>query len=68
MTIFDQYTIDISQFIKSIIYILIGIIVYEMIKKIITGAEKRNTLKKRHHQKRAKTINSLLINIFKYII
>ncbi len=68
MILFNKYEIDISQIIKPIVYILIGVIIYEIIVKILKGAEKKNTLKKRHHQKRAKTINGLIINIIKYVI
>ena len=68
MTLFDKYSIDIYQIIKPIIYIVIGLVIYELFKNIITGAEKRNKIKKRHLQKRAKTINSLIINVIKYVI
>ncbi len=67
MILFDKYEIDILQLIKPLIYIIIGFIVYEIIKRIIVKTEKKS-FKNRHHQKRVKTINSLIINIIRYII
>lgn len=67
MIVFDKYKIDIIQIIKPIIYIVIGFIIYEIIRNIIIKSETKN-YKKKHHQKRVKTINSLIINITRYII
>ncbi len=67
MVILDKYTLDIIQLINPIVYILIGFIIYKIIKNIIIKSENKN-YKKRHHQKRVKTINSLIINIIRYII
>lgn len=67
MVLFGKYEIDIQQLIKPIIYITIGFIIYEIVKRIIIKTEKKN-FKNRHHQKRVKTINSLIVNIIRYII
>ncbi len=67
MVILNKYTIDIIQLINPIIYIIIGFLVYRIIKNIIVKYEQKN-FKKRHHEKRVKTINSLILNIIRYII
>ena len=68
MVLFGKYTIDIIQIIKPFIYIALGIAIYEVAKVILTNSSNKSLLKKRHHQKRIKTLNSLLLNGIKYII
>ena len=68
MVLFDKYTIDLELIIRPVIYIIIGFIVFEIIKNLIKKAEDKSMLKKRHQKKRMKTINSLIINIIRYII
>lgn len=68
MLLFNKYRIDLEIILKPFLYILVGFIIYEVIRKIMISAEKRSKIKKDHHQKRVKTINKLLLNIIKYII
>lgn len=53
---------------SPIFYILLGFLIYEIIRQLIKSAIARNNLKKHHHKKRMNTISSLLINVVKYII
>lgn len=59
---------DLQRYLSPIIYIIIGVLIYEVLKRIITNVLIKKTLKKRHHQKRAQTISTLIINILKYAI
>lgn len=68
MLYFNNVSIKIMSIINSIIYILIGFIIYSIICYLIKRTTNKKILKKRHHQKRANTINSLIINVFKYLI
>lgn len=65
--LFNTFTIDIKQIIYPIIYIVIGIICYYVIKKIVNKMTLNKDLKSPHHQK-ANTIRSVILNIIKYII
>ena len=61
-------TVDLMIIIKPLINILIGYIIFRIIKSIIGKAiDKKQNLKATQKQ-RIKTIGSLLTNIFKYII
>lgn len=64
----NMNNIDIIIVIRPIIYIALGIAVYEIFKMLLLNNSKKSILKKRHHQKRIKTLNSLILNIIKYII
>lgn len=67
--LFDKYTIDIFLILKPIIYIVIGVIVYEFIKNIIKKSGKKSeSLLKTQQSQRVKTVNMLILNIIKYII
>lgn len=68
MTSLDSYKLELIQILKPIVYIAIGFASYEIISTLIKRASEKNLLKKRHHQKRAKTITGLIINIVKYLI
>ena len=75
MNLFNQIQIDLNipeaftPVIHMFVYILLGIIVYRIIKHIANKiASNKKRLKKRHHQKRAETIKSVVLNIAKYII
>lgn len=68
VVLFDRISIDIGLIIRPLIYIIIGFIIYEIFRKLLKNAEKRSKIKKKHHQKRIKTINTLIQNIIKYII
>lgn len=61
--------INLKLIILPLIYIIIGIIVYELIRKIITKLtinNKKYALKK-HQQQRIETLRILILNIVKYI-
>ena len=58
-----------DKIVTSFIYIIIGIIIYELIKSIINktlGFTNRNL--KNHQKQRVTTVKSLILNIVKYII
>lgn len=59
---------NIINIIASIIYIIIGIIIFTIIKRVIIKATTKNKNLKLTQLNRIKTINSLVINIIKYII
>ena len=59
---------DLQKYISPVIYIIVGVLIYEVLKKIIKKASVQKTLKKRHHLKRAQTVSALIINILKYVI
>ena len=67
MVLLEKYAEELMMFVWPIIYILIGLIVYEVLKLIIKNTENR-TFQNRHHQKRIQTISGLSINIIKYVI
>ena len=67
MIFLEKYTGLIVKIILTILYILIGLIIYEMLKRFIEKYGK-NHFSKPHLEKRKKTINRLLLNIIKYII
>lgn len=67
MKIFDIIPIDIKHIIYPVIYIIIGIICYKIVKKIINQALKPAKLKG-HQKQRANTIRIVILNIIKYII
>ncbi|MBP5678460.1 MAG: mechanosensitive ion channel [Bacilli bacterium] len=61
-------TIDLLKIIVPIIYIVIGIIVFQIIKQIIIKTSSSNKKLKITQLQRIKTLKSLIINIIKYII
>lgn len=62
----SKININLSQIILPIIYIVIGIVIYEIIRKIINRMTK--TDKNKDHYQRVQTVKSLILNIIKYII
>lgn len=60
--------IDIIKIILPIIYIIIGIIIFSVIKKIILDSGKNSKKFKVLQNQRVKTLKTLIINIVKYII
>ncbi len=61
-------TIDLSHVIHSLIYILIGILIFQLLKRVINKMVEGKRPLKASQQQRVKTISSLLKNIVKYII
>ena len=69
MTInFFDTKISLYQVINSIIYIIIGIIVFKIIKRVVVKSTTKNKLLKKTQIQRINTIRSLLLNIIKYIV
>lgn len=62
------YTIDIKLIIITIVYILIGVLIFSVFKRIIKKASNRNRFLKAAQKQRVKTISTLTLNIIKYII
>ena len=62
------FKLELKQLLLPIIYIVIGMIIYEIIKKAILKLSARNSRLKKSQQHRLKTVNLLIINIIKYII
>ena len=61
-------SIDLLKIILPIVYIIIGIIVFQIIKQIVVKATSSNKKLKITQIQRVKTLRSLLLNIIKYII
>lgn len=61
-------TIDIFKIVVPIIYILLGIIAFNIIKRIIMKSPKKYKLLKETQLQRIKTIKILILNIIKYLI
>ncbi len=68
INLFDTINIDLKYILLPILYIIIGILVYEVSKRVILNISKKSKLKNRRHQKKADTIREVIINIIKYII
>lgn len=63
------FTIEIKQIFFPIVFIAVGIILYEVIKRTIIRLSERNATKLKQSQvQRVRTVNMLIINIVKYII
>ena len=63
MTILDKYTIDIIKIITPLVYIALGIAIYEIAKTMLMRKSAASLLKKNHHKKRVETVNLLIQNI-----
>ena len=62
-------SVNFMALIKSIIYIIVALIVYEIIRKIVIKGLNRNKKRLNNvHFQRVKTIQNLIISIVKYII
>lgn len=64
---FGEITIDILKIIMPIVYIIIGTIIFKLLKRVINKTTSNTKLKITQLQ-RIKTLKSLLINIIKYVI
>jgi len=65
---FFGVTINIKQFIFPIIYIVVGIIIFRILKKVIMRMGKANKNLKGSQQQRIKTLKTLIVNVTKYAI
>ena len=68
MKLFNKITIDIEQTIFPIIYIIIGFIIYKLLKKLVNNILLKAPKMKKQHQQRANTIRIVILNIIKYSI
>ena len=62
-----EFEFDLLKIIVPIIYIIIGIVVFNIIKQIIMKATSKNTKLRQSQQQRINTLRGLIINIIKYI-
>lgn len=63
------FTIELKKIILPIVFIVVGVVVYGVLKRIITKLSLRNTSKLKGEQlQRIQTVNMLIINIIKYVI
>ena len=63
-----NYSIDLKLIILPIIYIIIGMIVFALIKKIVVKMTTKNKVLKVAQKQRVKTLSTVILNIIKYII
>lgn len=62
-------TIELKHIIFPIIYIIVGMVIYSILRATITKLSLRNTKRLNKEQlQRIKTVNMLIINIIKYVI
>ena len=66
--LFDKVKIDIMQIIYPIIYIVLGMIIYYILKRVIKKITTPKTKISKQHEQKAKTIRTILTSIVKYII
>lgn len=62
------YTINLKLIILPLIYIIIGIIIFNIIKKLILKATNRKRILKVAQKQRIETLSTLILNIVKYIV
>lgn len=65
---YNNLSINILRIIIPIIYILIGFIIFQIVKKVILKSPIKYKRLNKEHQQKIKTIKILFINIIKYII
>ena len=63
----ENIEIEIINLILPVIYILIGIVVYKILKRIIDRSINIERITLKSHKQRAETIKMLILNIIKYI-
>ena len=63
----SEVKMDIMQIILPFVYVLIGIIVYTILKNIIDRSINISKITTKAHKQRAETIKMLILNIIKYI-
>lgn len=68
MDLLKQYKIDPNLIIKPTIYIILGLIAYQLFALLIRSIVRKSVHKERHKQKRIHTINILVLNVIKYVI
>lgn len=69
INLFNIVTFELKHILYPILYIIIGLIVYEIAKKVITNMTNKTEKNLKPNQlQRIKTIRQLMINVVKYII
>ncbi len=68
MLLFDTYEIDLSKILLPIIYIVLGIVVYKIIKMILNKILNKNKLIGKNTKNKVSTVFMLISNIIKYLI
>ena len=63
----DSIEINIMHIILPIIYILIGIIIYKILKRVIDKSINVSKITLKSHKQRAETIKMLILNIRKML-
>lgn len=69
ITILDNYELNLKYITQPLIYILIGMISFQIVKIILNNNifYRKNLIKKRHYKKKAETLRMMLTNLFKYL-
>ena len=62
------YTINLKFIILPIVYIVVGIVVFTIIKKLVVQATTKNKVLKVAQKQRVKTLSTVILNIIKYTI
>ncbi len=70
ITILDNYEFNLKYITYPLLYILIGVITFLILKRLINNNlfYKKDLLKKRHYKKKVETVRMMLTNLIKYII
>lgn len=65
---FLQKTIDLKLIILPIVYIIIGVVVFEIIKRMFLRATTRKRVLRVAQKQRIQTLSTVILNVIKYII
>ena len=68
MKLFDSITIDLKEIIFPVVYIIIGFIIYKVLKRLVNKVMLNNKKMKKQHLQRANTIRIVILNVIKYSI
>ena len=68
MKLFDSITIDLKEIIFPVVYIIIGFIIYKVLKRLVNKVMLNNKKMKKQHLQRANTIRIVILNVIKYEI
>ena len=63
-----NYSIDLKLIILPIVYIIIGMVVFAIIKRLVLKATTKNKVLKVAQKQRVKTLSTVVLNIIKYTI
>jgi len=68
LKLFDSITIDLKEIIFPVVYIIIGFIIYKVLKRLVNKVMLNNKKMKKQHLQRANTIRIVILNVIKYSI